>query len=192
MASEADIYGGVSVDQGLYLKIKDGETVRLRIFSNAASALIYQKAFKKGDKVDLTTRFSYVVYNIASKRAQIWEVSPTVYGDIKKFILNPEYGDITRYDISVEREGEGLQTKYSLVAGRNNYELPADAVEDCEKIDLKREVGKGSDIQWLMTLKEYHEAKQKKTADLPVTADSNTTDYSGNSETPVNLDEIPF
>lgn len=160
--SEADIYGSVASPQGKYFKLKDGEEARIRICSDSSEALIYEKEFERDGKIDLSTRFAYVVWNYDAGLAQIWsEVSGSTYDKIKKLIMNKDYGDVTKYDVTVSREGEQLQTKYDIIAARENTELPGVALTAVAKVDLRAEMEKGKGVQHIMTLWEFHEAKEK-------------------------------
>jgi len=167
--SEADIYGSVASPQGKYFKLKDGEEARIRICSDSSEALIYEKEFERDGKFDLSTRFAYVVWNYDAGLAQVWsEVSGATYDKIKKLIMNKDYGDITQYDVTVSREGEQLQTKYDIIAARENTELPGTALAAVAKIELKAEVEKGKGVQHVMSIREFHEmnVKQPKGAEV--------------------------
>jgi hypothetical protein len=157
--NEADVYNSVDSPAGKYFKLKDGEEALIRITSDSSKALIYQNTFtdKNTGEVTMSNRFAYVIWNHTAKRAQVWSgVSGATYDKIKKYITNPSYGDITQYDITVSREGELLQTKYDIVAGRENYELTPAQLEECAKIDLLNEVSEDPKAAFVMTLYAYH------------------------------------
>jgi len=157
--SEADIYNSVETPQGKYFKLKDGDTAQIRIFSNSSNALIYQRSYtnKKTGEINISNRFAYVIWNHDAKKAQVWsDVSGSTYDKLKKLITNPQYGDITQYDIFVTREGEELQTKYEIVPARANSELKPGAVVACRDIDLMNEVQRGEGVSHIMTLADYH------------------------------------
>jgi len=57
------------------------------------------------------------VYNYETKSVQVMSVyQKQILKPLKKATLNPKYGNPTGYDIIIEREGEGMQTRYSLTA----------------------------------------------------------------------------
>ena len=160
MSNEADIYNGVQAPAGKWFKLKDGQQARIRIFSDAAHAIIYQQEFtdKETAEIRTTMRFAYVIWNHDARKAQIWAgIAGATYDQIKRYIVNPEYGDITQYDVTVEREGESLQTKYAITAARKNYGLTAGQLVECGDIDLYRELADSKDASKVMTLKQYHE-----------------------------------
>jgi hypothetical protein len=165
MTNEADIYNSVQTPQGKWFKLKDGEQARIRIISDAAHALIYQQEFtdKKTGEIQLTMRFAYLIWNHDAKKPQVWAgIAGATYDQIKRYITNPEYGDITRYDVVVEREGEQLQTKYLITASRKDYELDISQSRRCEEIDLRNEIQTSQGATQVMTLKEYHELSKNK------------------------------
>lgn len=162
--SEAEVYGSVDSPQGKYFKLKDGEEARVRIYSDSSTALIYERVFtdKKTGEINMSVRFAYVVWNYKAGLAQVWvDISGATYDKIKKLIMNKEYGDVTKYDVTVSREGEQLQTKYDVIAARENTDLPGVAVNACGQIDLRKEVERGDGVQHVMTLFDFHEAKNK-------------------------------
>jgi len=82
---------------------------------------------------------SIVVYNYGDKAIQVMSVSQkTILKAIKGYSQNKKYGDPTGYDININKEGEGKQTRYTVIA--DPKEDVSDEVQkayDQESIDLE-------------------------------------------------------
>jgi len=60
---------------------------------------------------------AYAVYNYSEKAVQIWTVSQkSILKRIKAYTENEKYGESSKYDINIERTGEGKKTRYSVIA----------------------------------------------------------------------------
>jgi hypothetical protein len=69
---------------------------------------------------------SIKVYNYNEKAIQVFSVSQkTILQAIKKYSLNPKYGDPTGYDINIEKTGESKQTRYNVIADPKEALNPA-------------------------------------------------------------------
>lgn len=111
---------------GLYLKLKDGDSPKLRILSDPII-----KVYKEGDR----PRYGWIVYNHDLKRAQIYEAGVSVYSQLAALI--DDWGEPTSFDIRVKREGSTqLDTSYLVTPVKNSVEPPATALEEADKIDL--------------------------------------------------------
>lgn len=114
---------------GDILKLEDGKAVKLRVFGEP---FVYQSEYKG----NLSTRFALRVYNQGTESAQILMIPKTAFGMIMDLATNEEWGDPEQYDISITRTGEGRDTEYSVVPSPNKKELPKEAKEALESIDL--------------------------------------------------------
>lgn len=185
---------------GLYLRLKDGETGRLRI---ASEPVIYDSEYKE----KISTKYAWVVWNIELKTAQVFQQSATFFKNLANYAKDSEYGDPTEYDIKVTREGSDTDTIYHITPGRNSYKLDDDALEAVKKIDLVDAVSKGqgvSNVYWLGDFISAEEQSQDTTSGYDkakATAKSlkkddvkeeDDTVIEDISEEPINLDDIPF
>ena len=116
-----------------YMKFEDGEN-RFRTLSSAIIGYEYwntdnkpvrsKTQFKetpnaktdKNGKVSIKHFWAFVVYSRKNKKVMILEITQngiqnTIYG----LINNPEWGKPSAYDIIVNREGEGFDTKYNII-----------------------------------------------------------------------------
>lgn len=195
---------------GLYLKLDDGETVRLRI---ASEPVIYENVYTQPDGTDkITTRYAWLVWNTEAATPHVLQQSATFYRNIANFASDPDYGDPTLYDIKVKREGTGTDTIYHITPSPKPYELPDEAKEELAKLDLLELVKKGRGVQRPMWLTDFikqqgltpeaedrdaydqsgYKAAKAKAEEIKKkkTADSDNPELA--LEEPVNLDDIPF
>ena len=148
---------------GLYLRLNDGETARLRI---ASEPVIYDSEYQGR----VSTKYAWVVYNIEKEVAQVFQQSATFFKNLANYAKDPEYGDPTKYDIKVTREGTGTDTVYHITPGRNSYDLSADQVEEVKKIDLVDAINKGqgvTNVFWLSDFIHSGEVNQDTTDTKP-------------------------
>lgn len=113
-------------DNDLYLKLKDGDRVKMRITSEPAISV-----FKPGDK----PRYSWVVWNREANKAQVYSAGISVYTAIAD--LTEEWGEPVEFDIVIKRTGSGMNdTSYSVTPVKKSDELTAAELEEVEKVDL--------------------------------------------------------
>ena len=164
----------------LYLKLKDGDAIKMRIYSEPAITL-----YQEGQR----PRYAWVIINHTTKKPQVFNAGVSIFSQIAD--LTEEWGDPTEFDIIVRRKGSGPQdTEYSVVPVKNPTTPTKDQEAEADKIDLLGAT-KG---KWLRDFEEdgklpdpiksgedeVHEVK-----DEPVKIE----DIEGD---PINVDEIPF
>lgn len=90
-------------------------------------------------KVNINHFWAVVVYNYATESLQLLEITQK---GIQKYILglvnDPDWGKPQGYDLVVTREGDGLNTKYT-VAANPHKEMDAEIVAAYEASDLDPE-----------------------------------------------------
>lgn len=176
---------------GLYLKLKDGQQVSLRI---ASEAYVYQNKFQRGEEVQWSTRYAWVVYNNDEKKAQILQLSPRDFKKIAAYATDDEYGDPTEYNIRLAREGEGTNTIYTVIASPKRSPFTTEMGTATRKIDILSIPGLEHAIP-ISQLEDGSEAP-KGAVDLsgPVSAGASKDVVIEDLEDdePVNLDGIPF
>jgi hypothetical protein len=60
--------------------------------------------------------FAFKVYNYAEERVQVLEITQVkLKNDLTSYCDDSEWGDPRKYDISIMRSGEGLETSYAMV-----------------------------------------------------------------------------
>jgi hypothetical protein len=107
-----------------YVKIQSGGKVRVRVLDHP---YVSTKQFQAGGEV--TTRFSWPVWDYDSEKVKILEQGPAVFRMIGDVVA--EYGEEVpmECDLIIGRTGEGLNTRYSVVPGKVQSELPKDLHE---------------------------------------------------------------
>jgi hypothetical protein len=177
---------------GLYLRLNDGETVRLRL---ASEPVIYESEYKD----TLSTKYAWIVYNQDAKQAQVFQQSARFFKQVAALANDDEWGDPTEYDIKVTRQGIETDTTYTVMPSANREALDSEAREAIAKLDLIKliEVGRGN--QRVMWLSDY----DKQTTGAKTTAEpaakpivkpapKKDTVIEDIGDEPINLDDIPF
>lgn len=155
---------------GEYLKIKDGEKIRLRIASEPAISV-----YKSGDK----PRYSWVVFNRENNMAQVYTSGVSVYSQIAALV--EDWGDPTEFDVKISRTGSTMNdTEYFVTPVKESKNLTDSELEAVNKIDLLKAV-KGK------LLSEY--VKDKKLPEPSIQVEQPEEEQANR---PVSLDDIPF
>lgn len=132
---------------GSYLKLKDGESAKIRIFSD--EPLVRNDNFQGKP----TTRYTWVIYNLSENKAQIMDQSVLVYKSIENMALS-EWGDPCSYNVQIKRTGEGTATRYFFTPLPHSQSLTAEQEAECQAIDLKAKYPTG------ILLSEAYEGKE--------------------------------
>lgn len=150
MPKEIDDYGSYDVPNNTpFLKLEAGDN-KIRLCSKPVELPFYQ-ASRKGEKyatVQLNTqaeidqaivegkkikyKYAYLAINRRDGKLYVWESSVQAFRSIVSFARNPEYGDPTQYDITVNRSGEGINTQYSVIPARNSSPFTDEELEMIE------------------------------------------------------------
>ena len=158
----------------LYLKLKDGDKVKLRIASEPVITI-----YKKGDK----PRYAWVVWNRDINKAQVYPSGVSVYSQIAD--LEEEWGSPDSFDITIKRTGAGMQdTEYSVVPVKNSDDLTKEEQAEVDKVDLVQAT-KG---KWLAEYIEDRVLPEPKTDELP---DEEVPPHTDEDE-PLDPSTIPF
>lgn len=116
---------------GLFLKIEDGQTVRLRI---TGAPVVFENEYEG----KLSTRYAWPVYNHDEEKTQVFQGGATIYNAIAEIAQDDEWGDIEETDIKISRKGTGTDTKYAVTPCPKNQEVPKNE----EELDLVAIIGK--------------------------------------------------
>jgi hypothetical protein len=99
----------------------DEKSVRMRKEPLATPADI---RVKDGKKDRVKHFWAFVVWNVEARKLQILELTQaSIQGAIKAYVQNKKWGDPKGYDITISREGSGLDTEYTVMA---NPHTPVD------------------------------------------------------------------
>jgi hypothetical protein len=151
---------------GGFLKIEDGKTVILRI---ASEPVIFQSEYKG----NLTTRYAWVVYNMAEDAAQIFSQSARFFSNLAVYAKDDEYGDPTTYNIKVTRNGTDTNT--SNVFWLNDFAKGNTPKQETSGYEKAKAVA--------------NNLKNKQEEPAGIEFPVNDMDY---SDEPIDLSEIPF
>lgn len=109
--------------KGEYLRLKDGDKVKVRIASEPA-AVTYD-----GEKI----RYQWVIFNRNEKKAQIYEAGTQVFSQLAS--LYPEWGEPTEFDVTIGRTGSGqFDTSYTVTPSPKSNDLTESERELLDKI----------------------------------------------------------
>jgi hypothetical protein len=168
-------------DAPMYIKFPEGRT-KLRVLSKElilgykgwykdmpvtlrATEGLTQKEqvlLDKNTREDGTTYAKYnqfgacLVWNYDLQAVQIWEFTQaTIKTQILALISNPDWGNLAAFDITIERTGKGLKTRYSLTPSPGKP-LSAEAKEAFEKtrLDPKAAFTDEKNVERIKELKE--------------------------------------
>lgn len=120
---------------GIYLRLKNkGDRVKIRLVSKP---IHYKKEFQ-GKEMD---KFAWLVIDktdVTNPRVKGFEAGVMIYKSIKDFATNPEWGDPTQYDFTIERTEEA-GNYYTVVPSPNKMPLTEDERKLVRDSDLNLE-----------------------------------------------------
>jgi hypothetical protein len=119
---------------GRYTKVKEGETLKLRIISetitegyvgwtNEPKPVRWRKSEEMPNrsdwKADDRPKYFWVVtlFNHNTSQIEIWEITQkSIMESLKSYSKDEDYGHPKGYDLKVTRKGKGLETTYDVIA----------------------------------------------------------------------------
>lgn len=155
---------------GDYLKLKDGDKIKLR-FASLPAVVTYD-----GQKI----RYQWVVYNRNEKKAQVYEAGAQVFGQLAA--LYEDWGEPTEFDVTVSRTGSGqFDTSYTVTPSPKSQDLTED-----EKAAVAAVKFPGAKSKWLSEVEEDGQ--------LPETIQTKKDSDPGPSQedAPIDINDIPF
>jgi hypothetical protein len=187
MASVYSTHVPDSGSGGSYLKIKDGQKVKVRFASEPA---IFQSESKPDEhgNTRLSTRYGWLIWNQDEQVAQTFEQSATFFKNLAVLAQDEEWGDPMGYDINITRKGEMLETTYTLTPSANREPLSKAAKDELASIDLIAALSASPYAQNVMWLSEF--GKPNKQAEAAIAKPDTVIEDIGDE--PINLDDIPF
>jgi hypothetical protein len=85
-------------------------------------------------------------------KVKVLEGGPTIFNSIKAFAMEPEYGDPTKYDVKIKKDGSGRETKYTVVASPKKTDLTPEEVKAVETSKTLEEINKPKTIEEIQTM----------------------------------------
>lgn len=127
-------------NDGSFLKLEAGDN-KIRIASKPYEVAFYQTS-KKGEKYSTQSlrtkeeveqavregkkvkyKYAYLAFSRKDNKLYVFEAPVAIFRLIVNFARNPEYGDPQKYDITVNKQGEGLGTTYQVIPSRKSTPL---------------------------------------------------------------------
>lgn len=178
---------------GLFLKVEDGKTLKLRL---ASEPYVFQSVYGEGENATVSTKYAWAVWNYEEQKAQILQLPVTGFRTIQALATDEDWGDPVGYDIKVSREGTGKETKYHINPSPNRAALDPEAKEAIAKVDVAKAIKGGA-----IPLSQVIAGKEVPAPTVPTPGNVDTLGADGGSDLPpvdsyddsqVNLDDIPF
>ena len=96
--------------------------------------------FRSGEDTDAKHFWMMPVYDYETKHVRILSIKQvTIQRAIESFVNNEDYGNPTGYDVTVDRQGEGFNTEYSVIPSPPQP-LPAEVKKAWEDATISMEV----------------------------------------------------
>lgn len=159
---------------GNYLKLEDGQTVKLRF---VGYPVVFTKQFPGSESP--TTRYAWAVYIYDEDRAAAFEQGITFFRKLANLAKDEEWGDPSTYDIKVRREGSGTETEYHLNPSPAKSKLTTEQLEKVAKINLSNM------YQGSVSLEDASKGKKPTTEEDIEVSDEQL-------DKPLDLSDIPF
>jgi hypothetical protein len=185
------MYGDIlnKLDTGQFVKLEPGKPMRLRILDHPH---VSYRQFREGEQV--TTRFSWPVWDYALKQVRILEQGKSVFKEIATAVETWPNGEVmpAPFDVVITRKGTGqFDTEYSVTPLPHDGSMP-----NSGQLDLPDMAEKTGGIP-LKQVYEGQEPEVKRIGDtqgqaaLPA-GERDVVIQDLDATQPVNLDEIPF
>ena len=171
---------------GLFLKFQAGKPVTLRVLTT--DPIVTTKEFEGSDgEVNLSTQFSFIVYNFTDSKAQILSASPGVARKIGELHVDEDFGaDIRKIDIKISPTGEKLTRKYDIQVLPKTNTLTTEQIKECAAIKLDEAVKDGD----RMSLYDPEKVKAEPKA-VPANG-GDDEEVEVDTDEPIDLSDIPF
>lgn len=142
---------------GQYLKLADGENVRIRILSkpiffwqwwsldNKPLRVAYDGSFAKTpEHADPSKKSQFVwamtVWNYNTEKVQIWSPSQAAFKNaLESYAKDSDIGDPTLFDIKIGRKGTMMETEYSIIPlqkAENMKPISKEIIEEASRVNL--------------------------------------------------------
>lgn len=133
MANPYKTYNPPAGEGGLYLKLEDGDQVKIRI---VGEPVVYIDRWGN-------TRYAWKVYNHDAEAGMVFQQAVTGYRAIAAYAQDEDWGDPTTYDLKVSRDGTGKNTKYHITPVPNSKPLTKDQQAKADEVDLSKAIKGG-------------------------------------------------
>lgn len=105
----------------------------------------------KAGKVPMS-RYQVKVIDRADGKVKVLEGGPTIFNSIKNYAVDPDYGDPTKYDMKIRKDGAGRETKYTVVAAPKQTPLTDAEIKAIDESKSIEEINKAKNLDEIMQL----------------------------------------
>lgn len=98
------------------------------------------------------SRYQVLVIDKADNEVKVLEGGPRVFGAIRDYAMDPDYGDPRNYDLKIKKEGTGRETKYTVMASPKQVPLTAQETEMVNGATSLLDLNKPKTIDEILTM----------------------------------------
>ena len=91
-------------------------------------------------------------YGDDGPKVKLMETGITVVRAIKDYATSSLYGDPSKYDLIIKKEGSGRDTKYAVVPDPNKSDLTAEELEAVKNAQTVRDLNKENTVEEIMAM----------------------------------------
>jgi len=92
------------------------------------------------------SRYQCKVIDRRDNTVKMLDVGLSIISQIQAYAKEPDYGDPTKYDIKLKKEGKGLDTRYTTIPSRNMEPLTEEQLKAVEEFPSVEQVNKALSI----------------------------------------------
>lgn len=98
------------------------------------------------------SRYQVLVIDRTDGKVKILEGGPRIFSAIKDYAMDPDYGDPTKYDLKIKKEGSGRETKYTVLAAPTKSDLKPEEIELVNNSKTLTEINKPKSIDEILSM----------------------------------------
>lgn len=160
---------------GMYLKLEDGQSAKIRISSEP---YVFQNKFDE----NISTRYAWVVFNYDEDKAQVFQQGVRGYKAIANLATDDDWGDPTTFDIKVTRKGSGTDTVYHMTPSPFKEKLDTEQKEAVEAVKMEDYIKNAIPLEAAVSGVDIPAATERENEPLP--------EPQGEGEPDFNLDDM--
>lgn len=137
-------------------------------------------------------RYQVLVIDRVDGKVKILEGGPRIFAAIKDYAMDSDYGDPSKYDLKIKKEGSGRETKYTVMASPKKSDLSQEEADAVENSKTLTDINKPKSIDDILQM--GLEVLAGSLADLDSDDDNwgdttGTTTSGGSADTAINDDD---
>jgi hypothetical protein len=191
--SESDALTNMKIEKGgLFVSIKEGEPQTLRILT--LDPLVSRDQWGN-------TRYSFVVWNWTTNKAQVLSKGLSVVKPLQALHLDEDFEPLNKLDVKISASGQGMETRYTITPLQKARDLSNDMIKEAASIKLEdvirggirlSAVNEGEDVPGAEGDDENHEPRSLGNEYRERQATKQDVVIEDIGDEPINLDDIPF